>query len=168
MVQLSIIELFENFKVNPYKTLGITPNSTKSEVKRKFKEKMMKVRDDKKLRSELCMADDIILNKKFYKECGNDIFEFAPYLNNGNILCHYYTVIGDALKLYGLILNERENKDLIFFKDPSRRNLLYIAARNGHVDLCELIINLGLFDINDTQYAGSTPLHAAAYYGQIK
>ena len=52
MVQLSIIELFESFKVNPYKTLGITPNSTKSEVKRKFKEKMMKVRDDKKLRSE--------------------------------------------------------------------------------------------------------------------
>ena len=52
MVQLSIIELFESFKGNPYKTLGITPNSTKSEVKRKFKEKMMKVRDDKELRSE--------------------------------------------------------------------------------------------------------------------
>ena len=168
MVQLSIIELFESSKVNPYKTLGITPNSTKSEVKRKFKEKMMEVRDDNKLRAELCMADDIILNRQFYKECEKDIFEFDPYLNNGNILCHYYTVIGDALKLYGLILNERENKDLIFFKDPSQRNLLYIAARNGHVDLCELIINLGLFDINDIQYTGSTPLHAAAYYGHIK
>jgi hypothetical protein len=65
-----------------------------------------------------------------------------------------------------LILNEKNNKDLIFFKDNSERNLLYISARNGHTSICELLINLGIYDINDIQYTGSTALHAAAYYGQ--
>ena len=65
-----------------------------------------------------------------------------------------------------LILNEKKNKDLIYFKDDSKRNLLYISARNGHTSICELLINLGIYDINDIQYTGSTALHAAAYYGQ--
>ena len=89
-------------------------------------------------------------------------------MKKGNHLCHYFTVIGDSLKLMNLILNEKDNKDLINFKDSSQRNLLYIAARNGHADMWELLINMGLFDINDIQYTGSTPLHAATYYGQAK
>ena len=168
MVQLSLIQLIESFQVNPYAILGIKHDASKDEVKKKFKEKMNKVRDNDKLRAQLCLADDIMLNRQFYKEVKKDIFEFDPYLNDGNILCHYYTVIGESLKLYDLILNEKDNKDLIFFKDSSKRNLLYIAARNGHVNICELIINKGLFDINDSQYTGSTPLHVASFYGHVK
>jgi ankyrin repeat protein len=52
------------------------------------------------------------------------------------------------------------------FKDPLERNLLYIAARNGHVSICEYLINKGM-NVNEVQKTGSTALHGAAYYGQI-
>lgn len=40
-----------------------------------------------------------------------------------------------------------------------------MAARNGHVNICEYLINKGI-DVNEVQGTGSTPLHGAAYYGQ--
>jgi hypothetical protein len=170
MVKLkaAVQELLENLNkaVNPYKVLGINYDSSKYEVKQKFKEKMKEVRNDYSARADLCLADDIILNKQFYKESPKDFFYFDPNIKEGKNLCHYYAVIGDTIKFAHLVMNTIEKKDLIYFKDPSDRNLLYLAARNGHVDLCELIINFGFYDINDTQYTGSTPLHAAAYYGQ--
>jgi hypothetical protein len=52
------------------------------------------------------------------------------------------------------------------FKDPLERNLLYIASRNGHVSICEYLINKGM-NVNEVQKTGSTALHGAAYYGQI-
>ena len=71
MVKLkaAVQELLENLNkaVNPYKVLGINYDSSKYEVKQKFKEKMNEVRNDYSARSNLCLADDIILNKQFYK-----------------------------------------------------------------------------------------------------
>lgn len=165
-LKLTIPQIYESNIVNPYQVLGINHNASQIEMKKKFREKMKEVRDNDILRGQLCLANDIMLNKQYYKECEKDFFEFDPNLKEGNILCHYYAVIGDALKFAHLVINGNKNKDLIYFKDSSDRNLLYLAARNGHVDICELLINLGLFDINDIQYTGSTPLHAAAYYGQ--
>ena len=167
-LKLAIQEIFTGIRINPYVVLGISPNANKTEVKLKFKQKMKEVRDDDRLRAELCLADDIILNKQHYKESEKDVFEFEPDLNKDNVVGHYYTVIGDCIKLAYLIMNVNEKNDLIYHKDPSERNLLYLAARNGHADICELLINYGLYDINDIQYTGSTPLHAAAYYGQKK
>ena len=54
---------------------------------------------------------------------------------------------------------------LLNYKDPLKRNLLYIAARNGHTRICEYLINKGM-EINEIQSTGSTPLHGAVYYGQ--
>ena len=160
MVKLkaAVQELLENLNkaVNPYKVLGINYDSSKYEVKQKFKEKMKEVRNDYSARADLCLADDIILNKQFYKESPKDFFYFDPNIKEGKNLCHYYAVIGDTIKFAHLVMNTIEKKDLIYFKDPSDRNLLYLAARNGHRDLCELIINFGFYDLNDTQYTGST------------
>jgi hypothetical protein len=166
MAIISILKLFKKFQINPYKVLGVKKGAPKSEIKAQFRKRMKEVRDENDERGELCLADDIILNPTFYKEVEEDVFEFDPHIKDGNILCHYYCVIGDTLKLMTLILNEKKNKDLIYFKDDSERNLLYISARNGHTSICELLINLGIYDINDIQYTGSTALHAAAYYGQ--
>ena len=110
---------------------------------------MKEVLEDNDKKGDLCLADDIILNPTFYKEVEEDVFEFDPNIKDGNILCHYYCIIGDTLKLMTLILNEKKNKDLIYFKDDSKRNLLYISARNGHTSICELLINVGIYDIND-------------------
>ena len=87
---------------------------------------------------------------------------------NDNLICreidaYYYTVIGDTLNLIKEIENNYIHLD---FKDPLKRNLLYIAARNGHTSICEYLINKGL-EINSIQGTGSTPLHGAVYYGQI-
>ena len=166
MAIIKILQLFKKYQINPYKVLGVKKDATKSEIKSQFRKRMKEVRDNYDKRADLCLADDMMLNKKFYKEIEEDIFEFDPHIKDGNILCHYYCIIGDALKLMTLILNEKKNKNLILFKDDSERNLLYISARNGHTNICELLLNLGIYDINDIEYTGSTPLHAAAYYGQ--
>jgi len=60
-----------------------------------------------------------------------------------------------------------KNPELLSFKDPLERNLLYLAARNGHANICEYLINKGI-KVNELQKNGSTPLHCAAYYGQTK
>lgn len=63
-------------------------------------------------------------------------------------------------------MNEIEsNPKLLYFKDPLKRSLLYIAERNGHANICVYLINKGL-NVNDIQSIGSTPLHGAVYYGQ--
>lgn len=79
------------------------------------------------------------------------------------IAAYFYTVVGDSLNLISEI---EKNEHLLDYKDPLERNLLYIAARNGHVSICEYLINKGI-EINEIQHTGSTPLHGAAYYGQI-
>ena len=73
-------------------------------------------------------------------------------------------VIGDFQKL---VKEVEENPEILNYKDPLKRNLLYIAARNGHVDICEYLINKGI-EINEIQNTGSTALHGAVYYGQAK
>ena len=123
MAILPIIKLFEHYQVNPYKVLRISKNASSYQIKNSFKERMKVVRDDSYLRAEVCLAYDIMLNRNFYKECEKDTFEFIPDLHEGNVLCYYYTVIGDTLKLMTLILNEKKNKKLIYFKDPQQRNL---------------------------------------------
>lgn len=57
------------------------------------------------------------------------------------------------------------DQNLLYFKDPLKRSLLYIAARNGHSNICVYLINKGL-DINEIQITDSTPIHDAVYYGQ--
>ena len=42
MVQLSLIELFESFQVNPYEILGIKRDASKDEVKKSLKKKWIK------------------------------------------------------------------------------------------------------------------------------
>ena len=68
-LKVAVQEFLENLNnaVNPYKILGINYDSSKYEVKQKFKEKMKEVRNDYPARANLCLADDIILNKQFYK-----------------------------------------------------------------------------------------------------
>ena len=65
-----------------------------------------------------------------------------------------------------LIQEIERDEDLLEFKDPLGRNLLYIAARNGHMGICEYLINKGI-NVNEVQKTGSTALHGAVYYGQI-
>ena len=55
---------------------------------------------------------------------------------NNQLAGYFYTVLGNLKKLDEEV---RNNPKILDEKDPYERNLLYIAARNGHVDVCEYI-----------------------------
>ena len=149
-----------SLKINPFLTLGIQKGANFQQVKNKFREKMNEVRNDDELRSKICLAYDIIVNNSFYHEIEEDVYEVNK--DYEDIEAYFYTVVGDTLNL----ISEIEKKEsLLNYKDPLKRNLLYIAARNGHTSICEYLINKGI-DINEIQSTGSTALHGAAYYGQ--
>ena len=147
--------------INPYVVLGLSKNATPSQTKQIFREKMLEARNNNNLRAKICLAYDIIVNKTMYIEFDKDIYTFNEKKFYKKI-CYYYAVIGDCLELIELI---EENSNLLNYKDPLKRTLLYIAARNGHANICEYLINKGIM-LNEIQSTGSTPLHGAAYYGQ--
>ena len=60
------------------------------------------------------------------------------YTDKNYYYIYYSTVIGDTLNLIKMIENEN---DFLYYKDPLKRSLLYIAARNGHVKICEYIMD---------------------------
>jgi hypothetical protein len=73
----------------------------------------------------------------------------------------YCVHVGNLEGLKSIIDN---NPSLIHKKDHMSRSLLYLAARNGYIDICYYLLQKGA-NINETQGSGSTPLHGASYYG---
>ena len=150
------------FRVNPFLTLGLPRGASPSQTKKVFREKLIEARNDADLRARICLAYDVIVNKDYYCECEKDTFKLKKNLIKSWTVAYYYTVVGNS---YNLIDEIEDNPLLLNYKDPLKRNLLYIAARNGHTRICEYLINKGM-EINDIQSTGSTPLHGAVYYGQ--
>lgn len=162
-ISIETIKKLLKMKVNPYLILDISKKATPGQTKSNFRKKMLEAENNNELRAKICFAYDIIVNKNYYEECENDMHILKIGGENfKNIAAYYYTNIGDC---YDLIKEIEKNQNLLFFKDPLERNLLYIAARNGHVKICEYLINKGI-KVNELQKDGSTPLHGAAYYGQ--
>ena len=163
IIPIDIIRKLLKMKINPYLVLGISKNTTPGQTKKIFRKKMSEAKNNDELRAKICFAYDIIVNKKYYEECENDMYILRLGSKEINIISAYhYTVIGNFLDLMEEI---EKNPGLLYFKDPLERNLLYIAARNGHANICEYLINKGI-NVNELQKDGSTPLHGAAYYGQ--
>ena len=160
MAKIKVKKINVPLRINPYTTVGIPKGASCSQTKIKFREKMLEAKNDDELRAKICFAYDILVNNYFYSKCGEDIYKIKDYYK---IAAYFYTVVGDSLNLISEI---EKNEHLLDYKDPLERNLLYIAARNGHVSICEYLINKGI-EINEIQHTGSTPLHGAAYYGQI-
>jgi len=160
MVVISCHKIEMPSKVNPFLTLGIQKNESHSRTKLKFREKMIEAKNNEKLRAKICFAYDVIVNRDYYYECEKNTYKIKE--NKKSV--YYYCVIGDCFSLMKEIEHE---PNLLYFKDPLKRSLLYIAARNGHSNICVYLINKGL-DVNDIQSTGSTPLHGAVYYGQTE
>ena len=141
--------------LNPYLILGVTQKSSHKECQMAFlKQATLKNRMQ---RCKASLAYDILCNKNKYEKFGNEY-----RIKNKD--CFYYVVIGDY---YSLRESLKYNKNDIFKKDSLQRSLLYLAARNGFYNLCEILIKKGI-NINDVQKDGSTPLHGAAFYGQVE
>ena len=159
MVVISCVKIEMPTKVNPFLALGIAKDESPTRTKHKFREKMIEARNNDELRAKICFAYDVIVNKDYYYECEKNTYK----IKNDKKAVYYYCVIGDCFSLMEEI---ESDPNLLYYKDPLKRSLLYIAARNGHSNICVYLINKGL-DVNDIQSTGSTPLHGAVYYGQV-
>ena len=107
-------------KINPYLILGIEKGATHSKTKNSFREKLSASRNNDELRAKICLAYDIIVNNKFYKEWEKHVFKINDELGI-DIICGYqYNIIGDCFNLINII---EKNPNLLEFKDPLERNL---------------------------------------------
>ena len=157
IIGLGTISL-RHLKINPYLVLGIAKNANADQTKQNFFKKMLEAKGDINKKAKICLAYDIIVNKQYYLEISTNTYTINYQLKS--IYAYYYTVIGDC---YNLIILIEKQPQMLYFKDPLGRNLLYIAARNGHDKVCEYLINKGIA-VNEIQNTGSTALHGASYY----
>jgi hypothetical protein len=145
--------------LNPFKILELTINSSDFEAELKFKQKLF---EEKNYRSEISLAYEILIEPNlmdsftYVKKDNNDdkyyVLEYSAF---------YRAIVGDYQGLANHII---ENKSILYSRDKHGRPLLYIAARNGHYKVCEILLEYGA-DVNFPTDKGSTPLHAASYHG---
>ena len=67
-------------------------------------------------------------------------------------------------KLSYIVSSGNVNKDNINEQNEDGRTMLYCAARNGHLNVVQWLVEHGA-DINCLESHGSTPLHGASFYG---
>lgn len=145
--------------LNPFKILELTINSSDFEVELKFKQKLF---EEKNYSSEISLAYEILIEPNLM-----DSFTYVKKDNNDDkyyvleYTALYCAIVGDYQGLANHII---ENKSILYSRDKHGRPLLYIAARNGHYKVCEILLEYGA-DVNFPTDKGSTPLHAASYHG---
>lgn len=136
-------------ELNPYSILKISEDATPQQTKLAFRKQILNTN-----RSHTCLAYDMLCNKSNYLKCGS-IYKIKEKDQ------FYYAHVGGCYELKNIIEN---NPSLINKKDNLGRSLLYIASRNGYIDICDYLLRKGAL-INEKQNTGSTPLHGASYYG---
>lgn len=145
--------------LNPFKILELTINSSDFEAELKFKQKLF---EEKNYRAEISLAYEILIEPNLM-----DSFTYVKKDNNDDkyyvleYTAFYCAIVGDYQGLANHII---ENKSILYSRDKHGRPLLYIAARNGHYKVCEILLEYGA-DVNFPTDKGSTPLHAASYHG---
>ena len=135
-------------EMNPYEILGISPKDRPDKTKKAFRRLITS--ENMHMRKMAALAYDMISSKYYiekYPEC------FKHYEIKGNIFKvisknqFYYTNIGDLENLKKLYEND---KSILKEKDCNERSLLYIAARNGFIDICRFLLEEGM-DPNEVQ-----------------
>ena len=135
-------------ELDPYQILNIPANSELKQAKQAFYGKLPNSN-----RPYACLAYEMICNKDNYIQNKS---KFKVKIKDE----FYYVQVGGFKELKDLI---DKNPSLVYKKDNLQRTLLYIAARNGYLNICNYLIQKGA-NLNDTQSTGSTPLHAASFY----
>ena len=148
--------VFINGPINPWQVLGLTPNVSRGAVKMAFREKIKQ--SARQNRAMVSLANHMLTstvpnryqqkpgtNEFFIKDC--DVFVLAA--------CGHTTALSSKIA---------SRKSLLEETDEHNRSLLYTACKSGFYDMCKLLLQRGA-SINKCQVDGSTPLHAAAFFG---
>lgn len=143
-------------RIDPYQSLGVGNRSSIHVIKNGFMQRLNT--GDRRERVVASLSYYMITSKintglfrkngQRYEIANADIFLFA--------------VVGDTEKLMGAISRNRLHLTL---EDEHQHTVLYLAARSGYHDTTLALIKAGA-PVNHQQVDGSTPLHAASFYGQ--
>ena len=134
--------------IDPYQELGLSPGATNNETKAAYRARARQRPRQRQVMASL--AYHMITcspSSKEYVITSSDQFALAA---TG------YTDL--------LMGNFRGNLNQ---QDKHGRTSLYIAARSGFYDRSRALLKAGA-PVNQVQRDGSTPLHGAAYYGQVR
>ena len=142
-------------ELDPYSILGIDHKTTINNCKKAFKKLITS--PNMLVKKTAALAYDMLTYELNYEKKGN----IYKVVNKDSF---YYTTIGDLQNLQ--LLYEKDNS-ILWKKDYLDRGLLYIAARNGYIDICRFLLEEGM-DPNEIQSSGSTPLHGASFYNQFE
>lgn len=72
---------------------------------------------------------------------------------------------GDEEKVKLLIDKARNAKEFVNIPDNAGYSPLHYAARNGHVNICVILLKYGAYVDAETKSGKATPLHKAAAAG---
>ena len=149
-------KVFIKEPINPWNVLGLEPGASREAVKMAFVEKIKQSARQK--RAMVSLANHMLTstvpnryqqkpgtNEFFIKDC--DVFVLAA--------CGHTTALSSKIA---------SRKSLLEETDEHNRSLLYTACKSGFYDMCKLLLQRGA-SINKCQVDGSTPLHAAAFFG---
>jgi hypothetical protein len=147
--------------VEPYSILNLRPNAGIEEVKVSFRNLIgAKDRQQRALASiSYAIIGSLFKVRKlpsYFKKISNDPLICTFDCNNPIVKVY----IGDCAGLRSLLKKDRNICDL---KCENSMSLLYIAARSGFRDIATTLLKFGC-NVNADEN-GSTPLHAAAYFG---
>ena len=141
--------------INPWVTLGLASSAaSRDEVKMAFREKIRQ--PHRQNRALASLANHILTSTepRYHRQQNNmftiktrDHFTIAAY--------------GNTVELKALI---GRDKSLVQKSDEHGRTLLYLACKSGFYDTVKMLLQKGA-DINKIQRDGSTPLHAASFFG---
>ena len=137
--------------LEPYKVLKIPIDASHKETKAAFRKNLSNTN-----RASTCLAYEMICSKENFIQLSEE-----PKYKVKNLDQFYCVHVGYLEGLKNIIDN---NPPLIHKKDHMGRSLLYLAARNGYMNICYYLLQKGA-NINETQGSGITPLHGASFYG---
>ena len=141
-------------EVNPYSELGLSQNASHQEMKYAFKQRANNPCRQARVMASLAYHILSTTNEGRYKKRG-------PVYSIENFDQFVLAATG-----YTEIITKRMIEFDLTKTDEHGRTSLYIAARSGFYDTTKELLEAGA-PVNQKQKDKSTPLHGAAFYGQV-
>ena len=140
--------------MDPYLQLGITPSTSFAITKKVVIRELVK--PERQARAMASLAYHMITSSGKRYDKKDNMYQ----IQNRDI--HFYAAIGHTEMVLDKITSD---PSLVDSADEQKRRALYLSARCGFCDTTEALIRMGA-NVNHQQLDDSTPLHAAAFYGQ--
>ena len=148
--------VFIQFPINPWEILGLnSASSSRDVVKLAFKNMIAGV--SLQNQALVSLANHILTSTapRYQRQQGTDLY-IIRNLDHFTVAAY-----GDTEELRDMI---KRNASLIESTDEHGRTLLYLACKSGFTDIVKMLLENDA-DNNKIQRDGSTPLHAAAFFG---